>query len=106
MSSNKLVAIDRVSGELQAEIIRGLLEAQGIPAMLSVEGAARAIGVNIGPFGEVEILVPEEYADQAFQVLADYRAGVFASQEYAVENDAGTVEEPDHDQDQHELDSD
>lgn len=99
MPTNKLVTVDKVSGELQAEIIRGLLEAQGIPVMLSQEGAARAIGVNIGPFGEVEILVAEDHADRAFQVLAEYRAGVFASQELADESDAGENEETESDPD-------
>ncbi len=81
MSESKWIEIERVSGDLQAEILRGLLEEQGIPVLLSQEGAGRAIGLNIGPLGEVEILVPEAYQHQALLVLAEYRAGGFESED-------------------------
>jgi len=71
------VAIERVNGALQAEILRGLLEAQGIQVFLSQEGAGRAIGLSVGPLGEVEIWVPAESRQLAEQVLEDYRAGLF-----------------------------
>jgi hypothetical protein len=77
MEETNWVAIERVPGDLQSEILRGLLEAQGIPVLLSQEGAGRAIGLSVGPLGEVEILVPEPYRQQALQVLADFRAGLF-----------------------------
>jgi len=69
--------LEVVSGDLQAELLRGLLEAQGIPVVLSKEGAARAIGIDIGPLGEVEILVTSSSKAAAQQILADYHAGVF-----------------------------
>lgn len=77
VSNTDWVAIERVPGEFQAEILRGLLEAQGIRVFLSQEGAGRAIGLSVGPLGEVEILVPAESRQLALQVLEDYRAGLF-----------------------------
>ncbi|RME08161.1 MAG: DUF2007 domain-containing protein [Anaerolineae bacterium] len=67
----------RISGEGSAEILRGLLEAQGIPVHLAREGAARAIGVEIGPFGLIEVMVPQERLTEARQVLAAFQRGDF-----------------------------
>ena len=55
----------------EAEIVRGLLEAQGIPVMLSKEGASTAFGVNVGAFGEIEVLVPTSRADEAEKIYHD-----------------------------------
>ncbi|UCH60144.1 MAG: DUF2007 domain-containing protein [Anaerolineales bacterium] len=82
MSRNKYVLLEKISGDLNAELLRGLLEAQGIPVVLSKEGYAKALGLNVGPLGEVEILVPEDKFTLARQVLVDYHAGVFARSEF------------------------
>ncbi len=63
------------AGDLQAELIRGLLEAQGIQVQLSQEGAGRAIGLSVGPLGEVEILVASTQLDEARKIMEDYMAG-------------------------------
>lgn len=68
---------EEVQGELQAELLRGLLEAQGIPTKLNQEGAGRAYGLGIGPLGTVQIMVPEDLLYRARQVLADYYSGAF-----------------------------
>lgn len=81
MSEKRWVVIDKVAGDLQAEILRGLLEAQGIRVLLSQEGAGRALGLSVGPLGEVEILVPVEQEQEANQVLADYQAGLYETTE-------------------------
>jgi hypothetical protein len=77
MTYNEWVVIENVPGDLQAEILRGLLEAQGIPVLLSRESAGRAIGLSVGPLGEVVILVRAENLQEAQRVLADYRSGLF-----------------------------
>jgi hypothetical protein len=69
--------VDEVSGELQAELLRGLLEAQGIEVVLNQEGAGRAYGLNIGTLGQVQIMVPSHAAEEARQILDDYYAGKF-----------------------------
>lgn len=66
-----------VQGEFQAEVLRGLLEAQGISVHLSQEGVARAYGLGVGPLSEVEILVPEKHFDAAQTVIEKYQAGEF-----------------------------
>jgi hypothetical protein len=65
------------AGDLRAELISGLLTAQGIQVQLSQEGAGRAIGLSVGPLGDVEILVPNHQLDEARKILDDYLAGRF-----------------------------
>jgi len=73
----KWVVVAKAAGELQGELMRGLLEAQGVRVYLSVEGAARAIGITAGPLGEVDIMVPEEELEDARDIIRRYRAGEF-----------------------------
>jgi hypothetical protein len=77
MSEHTWKLIVSVQGELQAEVVRGLLEAQGIPVFLSQEGAARAYGLGVGPLSEVDILVPDNYVQAAERVIEGYQAGEF-----------------------------
>jgi hypothetical protein len=69
------VEIDVVSGRLQAEIMRGLLEAQGFHPLLSKEAAGEATGLGVGPLAEVTILVPASEAEEARRIVEDYYAG-------------------------------
>jgi hypothetical protein len=73
--------VETVQGDLQAEILGGLLEAQGIPVSLSQEGAGRAIGLSVGPLGEVEILVPSDRLDEARAIMERYYRGEFEAAE-------------------------
>ena len=77
MSKSKWTSIIKVQGDLQAELIRGLLEAQEITVLLSREGAGRAFGFTVGPLGEVEIMVPEEFAQEAKSIIEMYEGGAF-----------------------------
>lgn len=77
MTNENWEIVDEVSGELQAELLRGLLEAQGIEVVLNQEGAGRAYGLNIGTLGQVQIMVPSRAAAEARQILDDYYAGKF-----------------------------
>ena len=55
----------------EAQIIRARLEDEGIPAALSYESASIVYGLTIDGLGEVRILVPGSYYEQARAVLAD-----------------------------------
>jgi hypothetical protein len=69
--------VDVIGGVLLPEILCGLLNAQGIPAITSREGYGSAKGLYYGPAGETEILVPTHYVDQAREILDMYYAGAF-----------------------------
>ena len=81
MTEVKWELITTVSGELQANILRKLLVVQGIKVFLSQEGAGRAVGLTMGPLGEVQVLVPENQSEAARQIVDDYYAGKFESSE-------------------------
>jgi hypothetical protein len=81
MQGGKWELIIEVSGELQANLLRNLLEAQGIKVFLNQEGAGKAYGLTVGPLGQVQVLVPEQQSQEARQIVDDYYAGNFESNE-------------------------
>jgi predicted ATP-dependent Lon-type protease len=81
MAEEEWILVDKVQGQLQAEIMKGLLEAQGITVWLNQEGAARAYAVAVGTLGMVEILVPTSMVEKARQVLKSYYRGDFENME-------------------------
>ncbi len=67
--SAKLVEICRATGNLQAQMLKGLLEANGIACMLTGEAISRIGPITVDGLGEVPILVREEDAEAARAVL-------------------------------------
>jgi hypothetical protein len=94
MTEQEWVLLDKVQGQIQAEIFKGLLEAQGIMVWLNQEGAAHAYAIEVGSLGMVEILVPSGMIDKARQVLEEYYRGDFENMEFdQSEPDEGPEEE-------------
>ena len=82
MHEKEWVVVKEVFGSAEAEILRGLLEAQEIQVVLSQEGAGRSLyPVTVGALGKVDVLVPSSYREQALQVIRDYNAGAFEESE-------------------------
>ena len=75
MSDESWEVVDEVPGDIQAEILRGLLEAQGMRVWLNKEGAGHAMGIEIGMLGRVQILVPAHSAEEARFILGLYYSG-------------------------------
>jgi hypothetical protein len=75
MAEDEWVLVDKVQGQIQAEILRGLLEAHGIMVWVNAQGAAHAYAVGVGTLGAVELLVPSSSFDQAKQILDAYYRG-------------------------------
>lgn len=69
------VEIATTSGPVQAEILRGLLEAQGIEVVLRRESAGTAYGIGVGPLGEVTVCVRATDENAARSLVDDYYAG-------------------------------
>lgn len=57
-------------GQPEAEIIRGRLQSEGIPAILRYESAGLVYGLTINGLGEVRVQVPSSLAQQAKRILA------------------------------------
>jgi hypothetical protein len=64
-----MTLVYRAAGLLQAEVIKGRLESAGIPVMLDYESAGRVFGIIVDGLGEVRVLVPDEHADDARDLL-------------------------------------
>ena len=79
MDNHGWVVVGEVAGPLQGEILRGLLEAQGIAVQLEQESAGRAYGLTLGPLGTVRILVHAAQRASAEEVLDEYEFGQFES---------------------------
>ena len=60
-------------GHLEAEIIKGRLESEGIPAILRYEAAGLVYGLTVDGLGQVDIQVPSALAQQAREILADVK---------------------------------
>jgi hypothetical protein len=85
--------IDEVAGDIQAEMLRGLLEAQGFRVWLSQEGAGRAYGLTLSTLGAVQILVPSDSAKSARHVLDDYYAGFYEKEDLQPEEPGPEADE-------------
>lgn len=66
-----LVCVRRCQGLLLAELYRSKLEAWGIPVLLSYESAGPVIGITLDGLGEVALMVPATFADEAVALLDD-----------------------------------
>ena len=66
---HKLVSVGIADGQVEAEIIKGLLTANGVEVWLSQESAGTALGLTVGAMGEVEIMVRAEQAEEARSLL-------------------------------------
>jgi len=73
--NEEFVVVDSISDNLEAEILRGLLNSYGIEVWLSRESASTAIGITVGPLAEVEIMVPKSQLERAQKILNDYYTG-------------------------------
>lgn len=93
MNQRKWVVLATLPGDLQAELLRGLLESQGVPAEVRKEGAGKALGLTVGPLGESDLLVPADLLDQANAVLDDYYSGAFSVDDDPNENNDADMED-------------
>ena len=64
-----MTTVYRAAGLMQAEIVKGRLESADIPVMLDYESLGRVMGITVDGLGEVRILVPNERADEARELL-------------------------------------
>jgi hypothetical protein len=89
----KMVNVYTAAGDLDAEMVKGFLEAQGIKVMLVQESIGRTYGLTVGALGEVKVMVPGEQADTALSLIQEMENGDFEGTEYPAdaEEDADEV---------------
>ena len=71
MSELKLSTVYEAQGMLEAEVIKGKLEAAGIPVLLRYQSTSLVFGLTVGGEGRVDVQVPEELADQAESLILE-----------------------------------
>jgi hypothetical protein len=80
-----LINVYTAAGQLEAEMVKSFLEAQGIRATLTQESVGRTYGLSAGILGMVQVLVPEDQEIDAKSVLDAMEKGEFENsipQEY------------------------
>ncbi len=68
-SKSDFVVAHTVQGELIAHTIKSHLESEGIPVLLKYESVGVVFGLTINGLGQVSILVPQELAEEAKQII-------------------------------------
>ena len=75
MSDSKYISVYTTEGMLAGEMVKLLLESFGIPVMIAQESIGHTYGLSVGPMGEVSILVPEDQAEDAKEILKSMESG-------------------------------
>ncbi len=66
---DRLVVVYRASGMAEAEIVKGYLESEEIPADLDYESVGPVVGLTLDGLGEVRVVVPADWAEAARTAL-------------------------------------
>jgi hypothetical protein len=69
MSAREQLVTVRTANYMEAQIIKGRLESEGIPVLLSYESAGLVYGLTVDGLGEVKIMVPQHLAEEAKEIL-------------------------------------
>ncbi len=67
--NQKMVEVYSAKGELEAHVIKSLLECYGIPCLLQSHAASSVHTFAVDGMGEVRILVSEKVADEAKRLI-------------------------------------
>ena len=63
------ITIYKAMGQLEAEVIKGRLEVEGIPAILKYESLGPVYGLTIDGLGQVEVQVSAADAEKARKLI-------------------------------------
>ena len=63
------VVICSANGEVEGNIIKGKLESEGIPVIVSQEAIGKFYAFTIDGLGEVKVLVPAHLKEKAVKIL-------------------------------------
>ena len=68
-SETKPVVVWKAANRLEAEIIKGRLESEGIPAIITGEALGTIYGLTTGGLAKASVLVPAPLEDRALEIL-------------------------------------
>ena len=94
MSSTGLITVDETT-IAHAQVLRGLLESQGIRVWLNQESAGTAIGINLPSIlGSVKIIVNEQNAERARALIEAYYSGELERKDSEDQGEPDSGEDP------------
>ncbi len=68
---DKLITIYKACGQPEAEVIKGRLTIEGIPAVLKYESVGSVYGLTMDGLGQVNVQVPSKYESKARATIED-----------------------------------
>jgi len=71
MSAKERLVTICTARQMEAHVIQGRLESEGIPALLSYESLGLVYGFTVDGLGDVKIMVPEHLAKEAKEILVN-----------------------------------
>jgi hypothetical protein len=68
---NEPVVVWEAANLMEAQVVKGRLESEGIPALIRGEALATIYGLTAGNLAVAKVLVPAPLADKALSLLSD-----------------------------------
>ena len=68
---DRLVTVYKACGQPEAEVVKGRLTVEGIPAILQYESLGSVYGLTIDGLGQVNVRVPARYESKAREIIGD-----------------------------------
>ena len=76
--SEDLIVVLRTQSDIEASVVKGLLESHGIASLLASDVPHAVFPLTINALGEVRVTVRGDQADEATRLIEDYRGEVSA----------------------------
>ena len=68
-NEEKLTEVYKTTNDMEAQVIRGLLESYGIPCVLRSNAAPSVFAFTVDGMGKVKIMVRDSMADRAKELI-------------------------------------
>ena len=94
-SENEPVVVWQAANTMEAHVVKGRLESEGIPAYVRSEALSAIYGLTAGGLARADVLVPGLLAEQALQILfpegadEDFPDSVDADPDQATDDENG-----------------
>ena len=75
ISKHKMVEVYHASGDMEAQVIKSLLESYGIPCFLKSKAAPSVHAFVVDGMGEVKVMVGERVAEKAKRLIGEKENG-------------------------------
>jgi len=69
MSAGERLVTVCTARQIEAYVLKGRLESEGVPTLLKYDSASLVYGLTIDGLGEVKIMVPKHLAEEAKEIL-------------------------------------